>query len=286
MVVVPDGRALLRWAAHHVLVLSHLPPSRRRLVLGLGALLAALLAAVLAMAALMSLRGRPVEVVDQARPGPVLLVPGYGGSVASLSSLAGFLRANGRDVTVVSLPDQARGDLTDQSRVLGTAVDAVLDRTGSGSVDVVGYSAGGVVARLWVTEEGGAGRVRRLVTLGSPNQGTEVAELGSLVQGTCPVACQQLSPSSPVLARLNAEPLPPGPAYLSLWTTQDDVVVPPDSAVIPGTLSPSLQSICVDSRVRHSGLPDDRLVQRLVAEALGPGPVPPWGPRDCTRLRS
>lgn len=286
MVVVPDGRALLRWAAHHVLVLSHLPPSRRRLVLGLGALLAALLAAVLAMAALMSLRGRPVEVVDQARPGPVLLVPGYGGSVASLSSLAGFLRANGRDVTVVSLPDQARGDLTDQSRVLGTAVEAVLDRTGSGSVDVVGYSAGGVVARLWVTEEGGAGRVRRLVTLGSPNQGTEVAELGSLVQGTCPVACQQLSPSSPVLARLNAEPLPPGPAYLSLWTTQDDVVVPPDSAVIPGTPSPSLQSICVDSRVRHSGLPDDRLVQRLVAEALGPGPVPRWGPRDCTRLRS
>jgi hypothetical protein len=63
-------------------------------------------------------------------------------------------------------------------------------------------------------------------------------------------------------------------------------VVPPDSAVIPGTLSPSLQSICVDSRVRHSGLPDDRLVQRLVAEALGPGPVPRWGPRDCTRLRS
>ena len=286
MVVVPDGRVLLRCRAHHVLVLSHLPPARRRLVLGVGALLTAVLAAVLAVATLTSLRARPLGVVDQAQPGPVVLVPGYGGSVASLSSLAGFLRARGRDVTVVSLPDRALGDLTDQSRVLATAVDAVLERTGAGSVDVVGYSAGGVVARLWVTEEGGAGQVRRLVTLGSPNQGTELADLGSLVQGTCPVACQQLSPSSPVLARLNAEPLPTGPAYLSLWTTQDDVVVPPDSAVIPGTPSPSLQSICADSRVRHGGLPDDRLVQRLVAEALGPGPVPGWGPGDCTRLRS
>lgn len=267
-------------------VLSHLSPARRRLVLGLGVLLTAALAAVLAVAGVMGLRGRPVEAVDQARAGPVLLVPGYGGSMASLTSLAGFLRASGRDVTVVSLPDRALGDLTDQSRVLGTAVEAVLARTRAGSVDVVGYSAGGVVARLWVTEEGGASQVRRLVTLGSPNQGTELADLGSLVKGTCPVACQQLSPSSPVLARLNAEPLPPGPAYLSLWTTQDDVVLPPDSAVIPGTPSPSLQSICADSRVRHSGLPDDRLVQRLVAEALGPGPVPGWGPADCTRLRS
>jgi triacylglycerol lipase len=263
-------------------VLSHLAPARRRLVLGVGALLIA----VLATGGVLSLRSDTHEAVDQARPGPVLLVPGYGGSVASLSSLRATLRAAGRDVTVVGLPDRALGDLADQARVLGSAVDAALARTGADSVDVLGYSAGGVVARIWVIEEGGAGRVRRLVTLGSPNHGTDLAELGALVQGTCSVACQQLSPTSPVLARLNAEPLPPGPEYLSLWTTRDDVVLPPDSAIIDGVSSPSLQSICVDSQVRHSGLPDDPLVQRLVAEAFGSGMVPTWGPGDCTRLRS
>jgi len=227
------------------------------------------------------------EVVDQTRPGPVLLVPGYGGSVASLAPLAAALRTSGRDVTVVALPDRALGDLGAQASALGQVVDAALDRTGARSVDLVGYSAGGVVARLWVVEDGGADRVRRLVTLGSPHHGTDLASLGSVVNGACPLACQQLSASSPVLARLEAEGLPQGPGYLSLWTTGDDVVVPPDSAVVDGAPSPSLQSICPTVRVRHGGLPGNALLQRLVAEALGTAPaVPSWGPADCARLTS
>ena len=43
--------------------------------------------------ALTALRGRLVTPVDQSRAGPVLLVPGYGGSAASLQSLADRLRA-------------------------------------------------------------------------------------------------------------------------------------------------------------------------------------------------
>jgi triacylglycerol esterase/lipase EstA (alpha/beta hydrolase family) len=242
--------------------------------------------AVLVTALVVAHRGQGVGGVDQSRPGPVLLVPGYGGSVTSLESLAASLRTTGRDVTIVDLPDHALGDLTDQATSLAAAARVALDRTRAGSVDVVGYSAGGVVARLWVTEDGGATSVRRLVTLGSPHHGTDLAELGALLQGTCPVACQQLSPSSPLLARLEAEPLPAGPEYLSLWTARDDVVVPPSSAVIDGVPSPSLQSICPASQVRHSGLPSDPLVQRLVAEALARGPVPTWGPADCTRLTS
>jgi pimeloyl-ACP methyl ester carboxylesterase len=244
------------------------------------------LAVALVSALLVARRGGTPVAVDPSRPGPVLLVPGYGGSAASLASLAASLRATGREVTTVVLPDQALGDLGDQARALAAAADQALARTGAGSVDVVGYSAGGVVARLWVTEDGGATSVRRLVTLGSPHHGTELADLGALVQGACPIACQQLSPASPVLARLDAEPLPAGPRYLSLWTTQDDVVLPPDSAVIDGVPSPSLQSICPTVRVRHSGLPDDVLVQRLVAQAIGAGPIPTWGPADCRRLSS
>jgi triacylglycerol lipase len=231
-------------------------------------------------------RGGAVGAVDQGRPGPVLLVPGYAGSRTSLEPLAASLRATGREVTIVSLPDQALGDLTDQASSLAAAAEAALDRTGAGSVDVVGYSAGGVVARLWVTEEGGATSVRRLVTLGSPHHGTELAGLGSLVQGACPVACRQLSPSSPLLRRLEAQALPAGPAYLSLWTARDDVVIPPSSAVLDGVPSPSLQSVCPASQVRHGGLPTDPLVQRLVARALAPSPIPTWGPADCSRLTS
>ena len=226
----------------------------------------------------------PSSPVDQSGAGPVLLVPGYGGSMQSLDSLARSLRDDGRDVSVVALPDRGQGDLDDQATVLDTAVDAALTRTRAPWVDVVGYSAGGVVARLWATEGGGSDRLRRLVTLGSPHHGTDLASLGSLVAGSCPAACRQLAPDSPLLARLDAEPVPAGLVFVSVWTTLDEVVVPASSAVVDGVPSPSLQSICPGASARHTDLPDDALVQGLVREALGREPPPSWTTADCDRL--
>ncbi|MFL6167853.1 MAG: esterase/lipase family protein [Ornithinibacter sp.] len=232
--------------------------------------------------ALLSLR--PSIPVDQSVAGPVLLVPGYGGSTRSLDALARSLREQGRDATVVALPDRAQGDLDDQAKVLGVAADAALARTRRPSVDVVGYSAGGVVARLWATEGGGSDHLRRLVTLGSPHHGTDLASLGSLAAGSCPAACRQLAPDSPLLARLDAEPVPAGLVFVSLWTTLDEVVVPASSAVVDGVPSPSLQSICPGAAARHGDLPGDPLVQALVREVLSREALPSWTTADCDRL--
>ena len=222
--------------------------------------------------------------VDQSVAGPVLLVPGYGGSAQALHALALSLRHAGRDVTVVDLPDRGQGDLDDQAKVLDAAVDAALARTGTPSVDVVGYSAGGVVARLWAIEGGGSDHLRRLVTLGSPHHGTDLASLGSLVEGSCPAACQQLAPDSALLTRLDAEPVPRGLVFVSLWTTLDDVVLPASSSVVDGVPSPSLQSICPGASARHGDLPRDPLVHALVRQALSGKRPPSWTPADCGRL--
>ncbi len=266
-------------------VLPSLAPARRRLLVGVAI---ALVVAVVAGTGWALVRNRAAAgtVVEQAVPGPVLLVPGYGGSTASLQILAGNLHATGRDVTVVTLPGDALGDLAAQATALGAAVDAARRRTGAASVDVVGYSAGGVVARIWALEDDGATHLRRLVTLGSPFNGTALAQLGATIGGACSVACQQLAPDSPVLDQLLNTAQPTGPAYLSIWSTADDVVLPPDSAVLPGVPSPSLQSICPTSRTRHSDLPDDRQVIAMVTEALAPTPVPTWTSADCARLSS
>lgn len=262
-------------------MLTRLSPARRRLVVAVVGVLAVIVL-VVGVAVVLSRRQPPAA--DQSAPGPVLLVPGYGGTQSSLSPLAAALRAKGRDVTIVALPGRAQGDLAGQADALGAAVDGALRRTGASSVDLVGYSAGGVVARLWV-QDGGAPRVRRLVTLGSPHHGTEVATVGSLVAGSCPAACQQLATDSPLLARLDRSGIPDGVVFLSLWTTGDDVVVPPSSSVVDGEPSPALQSICPGSTVTHAQLPADPLAQSLVEEALGVGPVPIWSPADCSRLR-
>jgi triacylglycerol esterase/lipase EstA (alpha/beta hydrolase family) len=273
-------------------VLSSLAPARRRLVLGGAAAVAVGLLAAMVLVLLQVLAGRgqsTARAVPQDAPGPVLLVPGYGGSTSGLTVLAGRLRAQGKHVEVLSLPGNAQGDLAAQARVLGAAAKAAIGRSGAASVDVVAYSAGGVVARLWLSQDGGAALARRVVTLGSPQHGTALASLGALFAGQCPTACQQLAPASDLLTRLNSgagREVPARPVFISLWTSHDEVVIPPQSAVLSGALNIEIQSVCPASTVTHSGLPSDRLVAAMVAAELQPSAPVAFSSRDCARLSS
>ncbi len=243
---------------------------RRRLVV-IVAVVAAL-GVVLAVVLLRTTRDEPLAGgVAQDQPGPVLLVPGYGGDSGALGQLAHVLRAAGRDATVLALPGDGTGPLADQARLLGAAAAAAI-AAGAPSVDVIGYSAGGVVARLWVADQGGAKLARRVVTLGSPHHGAEVAGLAAaFAPGSCPPACQELAPDSPLLGRLNSgDETPAGPAWVSIWSNGDQVVTPPDSARLDGALDIVVQDLCPSRAVGHGQLPTDVAVQALVFDAIGP----------------
>ncbi len=265
--------------------LAGLAPRRRLLIAG-AVLLVVALAVAVTVRACAGRTGRPSGYPDQSRPGPVLLIPGYGGGQGALSVLAMRLRAAGRPATVLALPGDGTGDLAAQAAVLDGAVRAELGR-GAPSVDVVGYSAGGVVARLWVARYGGAHAARRVVTLGSPLHGARLAAAGSaLATDACPPACQQLAPGSGLLRELDATPLPAQLPWLSIWTWDDQTVVPPDSARLSGALNVPVQSVCADAHVQHGQLPTDPVVTGLVLRGLGTAaPVVP-GPGDCAALRA
>ncbi len=205
---------------------------------------------------------------DQAQPGTVLLVPGYGGSHAALTRLADHLTAEGRTAEVLTLPGDGTGALEAQAEVLDQAArDAVAG--GAPSVDVVGYSAGGVVTRLWVENHDGAEIARRVVSLGSPLHGTRLAGLGAQFGGAnCPQACRELAPGSDLLDSIDG-PLPDNLPWLSIWTENDETVQPPDSAELDGAINLSLQSLCPAARTTHGELPTDPYVSSLVLEALG-----------------
>jgi triacylglycerol lipase len=244
-------------------------PRRRLLLLGAAAVVLVLAVAI----GLRWLGGRDSGTrPDQATPGTVLLVPGYGGSRVALDRLAQRLAAAGRTAQVVTLPGDGTGDLLIQAEKLDGTVRAAL-AAGAPSVDVIGYSAGGVVTRLWVDRDHGAESARRIVTLGSPLHGAKIAGLGAaLAPDACPRACRELAPGSDLLDSID-KPLPAGLPWLSIWTTDDETVQPPDSARQAGAVNLPLQSICPSAQVSHSDLPTNPQIEALVVRALGTGPL-------------
>ena len=213
-------------------------------------------------------------------------MPGYGGGTGSLEQLAARLNAAGHTTTVLHLAGDGTGDLMVQARLLQATVDGLL-ADGATSVDVVGYSAGGIVARLWADELGGAAHARRIVLLGSPNHGTTWAALAATMAGSlCAPACHQMVPGSYLLRTLDQAGTPSGPGWLSLWTDQDQVVTPPDSASLAGADDLTVQSVCPGEQVDHIGLPTDPVVEGIVIRALAAAPFHVPGPADCAALKA
>ncbi|MGY2875073.1 triacylglycerol lipase [Marmoricola sp. URHA0025 HA25] len=250
-------------------MLDALAPARRRFVLAVAGI--AVVAVAVAGGVALAHRAPSVSPVAQDAQPPVLLVPGYGGSTTDLAVLAKALEDAGRTTRIVALGARSTGDLHAQARVLDDAVREVRTSTGSRSVDLVGYSAGGVVVRVWMADHRGGDVARRIVTLGSPHHGTAVAALGAdLGARVCPTACQQLAPGSELLRSLNArDETAAGPRWVSVWTSQDKTVVPPSSATLSGALDIPVQSICPAARISHQTLPSDPIVVAIVLAELG-----------------
>lgn len=274
---------------------AHIPPARRWF---LGALVACALALALVGAGWAVVAGDddplpgPAVAVTlpptasptgaASLPGPVFLVHGYGGTSASLSALAAQIRANGRTAVLVDPVGDNTGDLNEQVAKLEASV-AAAERAGAPSVDVVGYSAGGVVALAWSKKHDGETRARRIISLGSPFHGTElVATALATAPQLCPTACRQLAPGSDLLRGLDVDGAGAGhPAWLALWTQRDTVVTPPDSARLNGAVALSVQQICPGVQVGHSDLPGDPVIRRIVLEALGDAPLAAPQPSVC-----
>jgi pimeloyl-ACP methyl ester carboxylesterase len=246
-------------------------PRRRLLLLGVAGVAVVALLIVLGLRIFGGSEDSGVRP-DQARPGTVVLVPGYGGSRTALSRLAGRLAAAGRTTDVLTLPGDGTGDLLAQADTLEAAVRDAL-RRGAPSVDVIGYSAGGVVTRLWVARHHGAEVARRIVTLGSPLHGARIAGAGAaLAPDACPRACRELAPGSDLLDGIDG-PIPAGLPWLSIWTDNDETVQPPDSARLSGAINVPLQTICPRAQVAHGDLPTAPEVTALVLRALGTAPL-------------
>jgi triacylglycerol esterase/lipase EstA (alpha/beta hydrolase family) len=239
---------------------------------------------VAAAVAAVFLLGGSEEVPNVARGGevvPVVLVHGYGGSSASMGTIQARLEREGRPVTAVDLPNGGEGDMVESARVVADAVEA----TGAPTVDLVGFSMGGVVVRTYI-DEFGVDRVRYAITLASPHHGTDVAGLAAFADpGACTGACAQLRPESGFLEDLNdPDETPAGPAFVTVWTEDDQTVTPPDSAVLDGALNIKIQDVCPGSTIDHGDVARHSAVMGIIVTTVTGRMT--GAPTDCEAMSS
>jgi triacylglycerol lipase len=210
----------------------------------------------------------PNGPVDGA-PGTALLIPGHGGNAASLAAIQQALRKAGWSTQVVDIGDGS-GDIAAYGRAVSQQAGQAAS-TG-GPVALVGYSEGGLIARSAVAS--GAGPVvGRVVTIGSPHNGTALAGLGVLSNsGACDTACRQMAPDSDFLGSLPVA----GDAsrWLAIYSDGDDVVRPADSAVLEGATVARLQDYCPARSDDHGQIVSDSFTVGAVVAFLDSGVVP------------
>jgi hypothetical protein len=71
---------------------------------------------------------------------------------------------------------------------------------------------------------------------------------------------------------------------VSIWTTDDQVVTPADSARLDGAVNLTVQDVCPSRQVDHGSLPRDAAVQGLVVRALGVATFVPPSSAECAAV--
>ena len=186
---------------------------------------------------------------------PVLLIHGYLATKGSLHLLEEHLARRGHVVMSFRFGPINLGDIRDSAGLVARKVESIVAQTGVTKVDIVGHSMGGLVGLYYVKRLGGRHRVRRLVLLGTPMQGTWSALLG-LFTAPLGLASLQLLPGSPFLRELAETPLPPGVDVVSVGALRD-WLAPVASTVLEGVRHVSLPT-------SHSGLLVDDEVAGVV----------------------
>jgi len=158
---------------------------------------------------------------------PVLLVHGYLCNHRVWDDMARALRQAGHPVLTVDL-EPLFTSIDDYAATLERSVTTLLAQTQSQQVVLVGHSMGGLAIRAWLRAHG-SGRVARIVTLGTPHQGTRIAQASMTPNGA-----QMVWQSDWLQALANSEDAAKRALMHMATTTQDNVVYPQAEQVLPG----------------------------------------------------
>lgn len=169
---------------------------------------------------------RVPEAGQSDRP-PVILLHGLFQNRGCLFWLQFRLRSAGY-LQTMSISTPPWRDIETLTEILAKKVDELRIRLKVDKVVLVGHSMGGMIARNYIQNRGGAANVYGVVTLGSPHHGSKLAPFAISPIG------KTLLPGCEFLVKFNSMPWPEQARAISIYTRYDNIVLPAESAKMTG----------------------------------------------------
>lgn len=208
---------------------------------------------------------------------PVLLTPAFSTGAQSYGfNYRRQLPALGITTCTLTLPDGGYGDLQRAAEYNVLAIRKMAAASGR-KVVLIGHQHGALNG-LWALKfwPDLAAQVSDYIAMATPFNGTTNAAQLCASTRRCPASYWQIAAGSHYLAAL-AGPLPVGPAYTSITTQYDELIVPqPSASRLAGARNIVLQDLCPGRPIEHFTILADNLTYRLILDALeNPGPSDP-----------
>ncbi len=187
---------------------------------------------------------------------PVLLIHGILVQARVFRRMANYLTRSGWDVHALNLTPHLGEVGIDE---LAVQIADYIDKnfTTKQTIDIVGFSMGGIVSRYYIQRLEGIKKVQRFISISAPHYGTKMAYLLNSP------GCLQMRPDSPFLADLNRDVAMLAKLnFTSIWTPWDFVIVPANSSKMPVGKEVKLSVVIHGLMTRHPA------TIKAVAEAL------------------
>lgn len=190
---------------------------------------------------------------------PVILIHGIWDTKTIFNTMSARLTQLGWCVHSLNLtPNDGSLGLKSLAQQLADYISQTFDP--EQSIDIVGYSMGGLVSRYYVQRLGGINRVQRFIAISSPHNGTLTAYSlplpGYLDMRPGSNFLQDLNRDAATLAQIN---------FTSMWTPFDAMILPSHSSQMPVG-----KEIKLNVWLHRQMVTDTQSINALVAELKAP----------------
>ena len=241
-------------------------------------------AAVLLVAGTVLAPAAQASTVDKSCVRPVVLLHGTANdSRGTWRELTAELREDGHCVYAPDYGNRAKNPIPQSAKEISAYIDRVLAETGSSTVDIVGYSQGGVLARHYLKFLGGTAKVNSVIGIAPPNRGVPGTLPDWLVK-RCP-ACADLLATSPFLKALNDGGDLAGSVRYTTIASRHDGMIPLANQALSGpadrVTNVVVQDTCPLDFTGHGQMTHARPVLKWTVNALRRGGLADPAYRAC-----